>query len=173
MSKISINMVPDNSAVCVSGVVDFSRITKRLEGAELEADNARKMQYCMMGETKPHTRLCISQARIAHSNAANPTIGEQFIAEKFYSSKKNPDKSSLYTGLNKGITLDAVICDEPIRYAGAGGANSSLLSAHGFTVTAARPETVAVPAVPAFPAAVHAQYALPPVLPVNAPMPAV
>jgi hypothetical protein len=89
------------------------------------------------------------------------------------------------TKMNKGISLDAVICDEPIRYVGGAGATSGALSAAGFTVAAASPETIAafqerfrennapaaVSAPPAISAA-HAPPVIPPVSAVSAPPPA-
>jgi hypothetical protein len=195
MKKVNINAVPDNSIIYIDGIVDFSQITKRIEGAELEADNARKAKYGMIGDSKPHSRLSVSQAVVHCADPANPTIGEQFIAERFYASKKYPDKKALYSGLNKGLqlpdvyvrdesdptklipvtpekelaaglkvtlvvriyptnlnkgtSLDAVICNEPIRYH-SNTASARALSANGYTIAAAAiPETVAAPAVPA------------------------
>jgi hypothetical protein len=228
MQTINVNMVPDNSIMYIKGVIDFSHITKRLEGAELERDNARKIKNGMMSEVKPHTRITISQASVDFLNPATPTLGEQFISEKFYNSKKNPEKNALYKGvnksmnlpdvyirdeadptmlipvspekelatgmkvtlmvrvfptkLNKGVSLDAVICDEPIRYAGTSAASSTALTANGFTVAEKKTEAVAAQqnefhaggeavAAPAAPALPHI-YTQPVPLPVYPPMPA-
>jgi hypothetical protein len=213
MLKINVNSVPDNSTMYLRGVVDYSFITKRLEGAELDADNARKARFGMMPESKPHSRLIISQTSIAYSDPANPTIGEQFISQKFYQSKKSPGKNAMFCGINKssyslpevytrdesdptklipivpefelapgmkvtllikvfptkankGVSLEAVICDEPIRYSGVTGATSGALSAAGFTVAAPAPSvTSSVPAV----SAVHAPPVIPPVSVISAP----
>ena len=223
MLKINVNTVPDGATMYVRGVVEYSIITKRLEGAELDADNARKSQFGMMAESKPHSRLTISQASVVYADPANPTIGEQFISQKFYESKKAPGKKAMFnavnksyslpdiyarddsdptkliptcldaelaagmkvtllmrifpTKMNKGVSLDAVICDEPIRYVGGAGATSGALSAAGFTVAAASPETIAAyqerfrennaPAAVSVPPAVSAAH-IPPVIPQTA-----
>ena len=190
MPTININTLSDNTKIYVTGIVDFCRIIKHIEGEELKLDNARKLQNNMQPEDKPHTRLTISQAAVVYANPAEPTLAEQYIAEKFYISKKNPEKNKCFTGKNKsrnlpeiyqrnladpmqvetvlatselaqglrvtlvlrvfktkqnnGLSLDAVIADEPIRFAIIGGTNSaSALVERGFTVLPASPETVA------------------------------
>jgi len=168
----------------VRGIVDFSQVTKKLEGAELEADNARKIQHGLKTESRPHTRLAISQASVIFENASNPTIAERFIESRLYQSQKYPSKNYMYSALNKGqylpsvyvrdkmdfntlsqislkgelaaglevslllkvystalgnkgVSLEAVICDEPIRYTGAGTSDAmSSLFARGFKIMA-------------------------------------
>jgi hypothetical protein len=182
MSNININAITDGTTVLVKGKVDYSQITKKLEGAELESDNTRRAKYGVLFETKPHTRLTISQACVAFDDASNPTIAEQFIEDKLYLSKKYPAKNFMYNGLNKGaglpvvyardetdpmqltpifpkgelaaelevtlllrvystkanfnkgISLEAIICDEPIRYVSVAGTSDSVASlvARGF-----------------------------------------
>lgn len=101
MPTININTIPDNAQVYVTGIVDYSRIATRIEGAELDADNARKVAKGMRAIDKPHTRLTISQAVVNYADPAQPTIAEQYIADKFYTSPTYPEKGLCFAAMNK------------------------------------------------------------------------
>jgi len=192
MPKINVNTIPDNTTIQLSGVVDFSQIAKRIEGAELDIENARRSKYGIRPESKPHTRMTISHAQVEFADANSPTLGEQFILEKFYYSPKYPAKNAMYsalnkghsipevyardtndstklvpfklenelahgmrvtlivrvfaTKLNKGLSLDTVILDEPVRY------RTNAVNSTCQNSLTARGYTIAAPAVPATPA---------------------
>lgn len=180
--KMNINDVPANSVIHITGEVEFSRIRSKIEGKELEADNARKAQWGTSPESKPHTRIVIKNPAIVPlSPESGLTLAEQFCQSKFYTSNKNayiafegkskganlpqllqrsPTNSisaitspegELAKGLratlvckilpatkgkNQGLTLEAVICEEPARYyaTGASAAVLESLIARGATI---------------------------------------
>lgn len=133
MPTVNINAIEAGTTVYVNGIVDFSRIATRIEGEELESDNARKVSRGMRPTDKPHTRLTITHAAVsyekgvdANGNPIQSTQAEQFIAEKFYQSKLHPDKGLCYTGMNKSKNLPTLYCREnsqskilePVKVAG-------------------------------------------------------
>lgn len=112
MPTININSVKANSQVILTGLVDFSRIASHLEGAELEADNAKKKANGMNPVDRAHTRITIKNAIIEYANPNEPTRGEQYIAERLYTSKAHPDKGMMFTAMNKSRNLPNLFCRE-------------------------------------------------------------
>lgn len=110
MPTININSIEDNAQVYITGVVDYSHISRPIDGEELEADNARKVARGMRAIDKPHTRLTIAHAAINYANPTAPTLAEQFIAEKLYASTAHPEKGDCYTAMNKSKNLPEVYC---------------------------------------------------------------
>ena len=198
MSNINIQTIPDGTTMMVKGIVDFSQIKTRLDGAELETDNQRKIQHGLKPESRPHTRLTISQASVVYDDASNISHAERFLEDRLYLSNKYPQKNFIYSGMNKGqylpavyvrdetdhtvirpiypenelaaglevtlllrvyssratgykgISLDSVICDEPIRYQNSANDSMTALFARGFK--AAAPAAAPPPAYSAIPA---------------------
>jgi hypothetical protein len=179
MTNININTIPDGTTMLVKGLVDFSQVKSRLDGEKLDTDNSRRIKHGLPTESKPHTRISVSQASVVYTDAANPTIAEEFIKERLYLSHKHPHKNYMCTAmnksqnlpliyqrdetdptaitpifpegelalglevtlllrvystaLNKGLSLDAVICDEPARYqTGAEASSLNALVARGY-----------------------------------------
>lgn len=119
MPTININSIEPGTTVYIDGIVDYSRIASRIEGAELEADNAKKISRRMQPVDKPHTRLTVRSATVAYEkgidaagNPIEPTLAEQFIAEKLYQSTLHPNKGLCYTGMNKTKNLPEIYCRE-------------------------------------------------------------
>jgi hypothetical protein len=113
MQKINVNTVPDHSIIYIKGVVDFSHIIQRIEGAALEAENARMRQNGFLGDSKPFSRLAISQAAVDCADPASPTTGERFISERLYRSNFNSDKNLMYNAVNKSRSLPDVYIRDP------------------------------------------------------------
>lgn len=101
MPTININSIPDNAQVYITGTVDYSHIATKIEGAELDADNARKVAKGMRAIDKPHTRMTISNAVINYGDPNNKTIAEQYVEEKMYTSPDHPEKGTCFMALNK------------------------------------------------------------------------
>lgn len=110
MPTININSIQDNAQVYITGVVDYSHISRPIDGEELEADNARKVARGMRIIDKPHTRLAIAHASVNYANPAAPTLAEQYIAEKLYVSTAHPEKGDCFTAMNKSKNLPEVYC---------------------------------------------------------------
>lgn len=114
MPNINVNSIETNAKVYVDGIVDFSRITSLIEGDELTADNARKMQNGLKPTDKPHTRMTISHAAVSYANPSAPTLAEQYIADRLYSSPKHPEKGLCYTAMNKTKNLPEIYARDGI-----------------------------------------------------------
>lgn len=103
-----INLCPDKSYGIIEGLVDFSVITKRLEGKELELDNQRKQQHGMQIVAQPHTRLSVTQAHIVPKVPGQEDITEQYLKTRIYASKAHAEKGDCFTGYNKSKYLPFV-----------------------------------------------------------------
>lgn len=108
MPTININSVPANSEIYLNGVIDFSHISTRLDGDELKDDNTRRIANRLRAIDKPHSRISITHAYVAYADPNNPTLGEQYVAERLYDSQKHPEKGKCYTALNKSRNLPEV-----------------------------------------------------------------
>lgn len=114
MPTISYNSVESGSVVYINGTVDFSRITKRLEGEELAADNTRRVANGLRPMDKPYTSLSIHNAAIAYANPAQPTLAEQCLAERLYTAKNQSRSGLSYTGINKSKFMPEIYCRNSI-----------------------------------------------------------
>lgn len=110
MPTININTIAPNSKVYVTGIVDYSRIASHIDGAELAADNARRVANGLMSTDKPHTKLQLSQCTIDYADPNAPTDAEQFINGKFFKSTKHPEKNNCYAAMNKSKNLPNLYC---------------------------------------------------------------
>lgn len=115
MPTININSVPNGALVYITGTVEYSRIASHIDGEELAADNAKKVARGMRATDKPHTRLTINHCAIDYADPANPTIAEQFIAERMYVSTVHPENGQCYTASNKSRNLPSIYCRENIQ----------------------------------------------------------
>lgn len=148
--------------VIVRGKLAYSRLTRLIDGAELERVNARKVAKGMLAVSAPHTSVTITNAEMVLGDENNPTLEERFVAERRYASNAHPGTGANYSldskskylpviavlnesgqavqitpegeldaGLdvtlilrvfktpnysNRGLRLDRVIVNEPIRY---------------------------------------------------------
>lgn len=109
-SAININSIAPGSEVYITGTVEYSHIASQISGKELEADNAKKIKRGMKPTDKPHSRITIIGAEICYENPMNPSLAEQFIADRMYISKTNPAKGYCYTAVNKSRNLPEVFC---------------------------------------------------------------
>lgn len=172
----------DGDEILVRGKIGFSRITSRIEGADLAKSDQRKVQNGMRAVGKPHTTMTLSEPTVLFGNPQQPTYAENFVQERFYISKKYPERGMQYTiiskgnnlpiiavpeengqgfaqdtsgrelanGLdvtvqlrvykipteeNRGLSLDAVFANEPVRYYSPGGLNLDNLAARGLVFT--------------------------------------
>lgn len=154
----------EGTQILIRGNVVYSRITSHIEGEELEKDKIRRKnnQPPQRPIDKPYTTITITNARIEPMTQGQFTVEEQYLHERIYDSKKNPDMKNNYTSIskspflpniaivrngdpnnadqivpqgeldrgldvtlvlrvfasngNKGLSLDAVLVNEPIRY---------------------------------------------------------
>ena len=106
--SVSANQLTEGTSVHVRGKLAFARLTRLIEGDELAKSDQRKVQNGMNPVGKPHTTATITEAEVVFADPANPTIEEQFVSERRYASKKNPDSGANYSIDSKGTNLPII-----------------------------------------------------------------
>lgn len=106
---VSASTLTEGRTVFVRGKLAFARITRLIEGEELAKSDQRKVQNGMNPVGKPHTTATITEAEVTYADPANPTLEEKFVAERRYTSKKNPDTGLNYSIDSKGNNLPAIL----------------------------------------------------------------
>ncbi|QOT16750.1 hypothetical protein [Paenarthrobacter sp. YJN-5] len=106
--SISANQLTEGTSVFIRGKLAFARLTSLIEGAALAASDQRKVQNGMSPVGKPHTTATITEAEVQFADPANPTVEEQFVSERRYTSKKNPDTGANYSIDSKGTNLPII-----------------------------------------------------------------
>lgn len=90
MSKIDKNKLVNDEIMYISGKVEFSRLLKPYEGAELEKLDRDRVANGKYPVGKPYTTITIKNVTIDYKNPQNPSILEQYVQERCYQSKKDP-----------------------------------------------------------------------------------
>ena len=106
--SISASQLTEGTSVFIRGKLAFARLASLIEGAALAASDQRKVQSGMSPVGKPHTTATIIEAEVQFADPANPTVEEQFVAERRYVSKKNPDTGANYSIDSKGTNLPII-----------------------------------------------------------------
>lgn len=111
---ISTNDLNPNTNFLISGTVGFSRISKRIEGEELQKDIQRqKALGRRVIHDKPYTSLSINNAQVLIATPGKPTIEESYAQEHLYKSSAKGATGYSFTGRNKSATLPAVYVHDP------------------------------------------------------------
>lgn len=103
----------EGSLVMVRGKINFARLTKVIEGEDLERANQTKVANGMSPVNTPHVTATLSEPQVLFADPANPTYEESFVAERFYVSKKNPDAGPLFNIDSKGNTPPTIAIPSP------------------------------------------------------------
>lgn len=106
--SIAASQLSEGSTVLIRGKLAFARLTRLIEGQDLVASDQRKAQNGMNPVGKPHTTATITHAEVVFADPSNPTTEEQFVAERRYNSKKNPDTGLNYSIDSKGTNLPII-----------------------------------------------------------------
>jgi len=102
--SINVNQLEPNSVYFVRGKVIFSRVATQTTDKEREQWNkTRKFAI-----DKNYTTLRICEASVICSNPSNPTIVEQYAAERLYSTSSGDVKNPCFSAINKSPSLPAV-----------------------------------------------------------------
>lgn len=109
-SKIPAARLRKGETILVTGKISFSRLARLIEGEDLArriaAETKRNSLY---PTTVPHTTISIVDAVVDYADPANPTIEEQYVAEKFYTAKKGENAGKVSFGIdNKSANLPTV-----------------------------------------------------------------
>jgi hypothetical protein len=95
--KIGPEELTAGKIIMVEGNVEFARLTRLIEGADLEEHNRRRRERAKPGDfvvtaTKPFTTITISNPRvIPTSEDGQLTIEDKYIAQRFYTSHPGND----------------------------------------------------------------------------------
>ncbi|WP_394941147.1 hypothetical protein [Psychromicrobium sp. YIM B11713] len=110
MANYSVNaeQLTEGALVLVRGKLGFARLTRLIEGAELQASDARRAQNGMNPIGVPHTTATITAAEVIYKDPTNPTLEERFVAERRYTSKKRPETGANYSIDSKGRNLPVI-----------------------------------------------------------------
>src|SRR6266540_3201781 len=106
--SVSASELTEGELVLVRGKLGFSRLTHLIEGAALEASDARKVQNGMNAVKAPHTTATLTQAEIICKDSGNPTVEERYVAERRYASAKRPETGANYSIDSKGKNLPVI-----------------------------------------------------------------
>src|SRR5437868_6703473 len=106
--SVAAEQVTEGALVLVRGKLGFARLTRLIEGAELQASDARRAQNGMNPVGVPHTTANVTVAEVICKDPANPTPEELFVAERRYASKKRPETGANYSIDSKGRNLPVI-----------------------------------------------------------------
>ncbi|MEU7318372.1 hypothetical protein [Streptomyces sp. NPDC007083] len=106
--SISASQLTEGTSVFIRGKLAFARLTSLIEGDALATSDQRKVQNGMSPIGKPHTTATIAEAKVVYADPANPTVEEQFVSERRYASKRNPDTGANYSIDSKGTSLPII-----------------------------------------------------------------
>ena len=109
MTGIKAHQLTEDQTIVVRGKLEYSRLMSMIEGQELQRRIAQQRQMGAMYITdKPHTTITIREAQVQYTDPNNPTIEEQYVAQKCYNSKKHPDKGLMFNLDNKSPFLPPI-----------------------------------------------------------------
>lgn len=101
--------------ILVRGKISFSRLAAHINGAELERSIANAIKRGSLYPTKkPHTTISLIDAHVVPLDANNPTIEEQFVAEKIYVTKTGDNAGK------RGFSIDDTSPNLPQVFAPSG-----------------------------------------------------
>lgn len=99
------NQPEPNSIVLVHGKIQFSRITRRIEGDELKKENARRANSGKYPMNNPYTTITISNPTVTYTDG-QPNAADTFVESKFRQSKTTGLWT--YTAVNQTTRLPGV-----------------------------------------------------------------
>lgn len=102
--KVQAHQLTEGQSVFIRGTLSYSRLARAIEGDELAQVN-RNRQFPIQ---TPFTTATIHQAEVLYKDANNPTLAEEFVAERRYTSRNKPEMSPTYTIESKGRKLPII-----------------------------------------------------------------
>lgn len=88
-AKIPAERLAGDQIVVVQGKTSYSRLARPVTGKELEASIARsKAAGRLYPTTRPHTTISIIDAQVLYADPTNPTLEEQFVAQRLFTYQK-------------------------------------------------------------------------------------
>lgn len=90
-NPIPAEKLTEGRTVIVRGQIQYSHVMSMIDGEELTRSIQQQRNSGAMYITdKPHTRIVLENAQVIYADPSNPTLEEQHVQHKLYTSKKNP-----------------------------------------------------------------------------------
>lgn len=107
--SIQADQLREGQVITIRGKLAFARLTRRIEGEELVKANQRRKQAGMKyAVTSPYTTATLTGAEVIFAAQNAPTPEEQYVNERRYTSKKNPETGLNYSVDSKGNNLPII-----------------------------------------------------------------
>ena len=87
--SIDLNTIQPNTIAHVRGRLQYSVLTRLIDGKELQTKLARQQARGMRGTDKPHRTVTLNGVTI---ELAQGNLLEQYLTESFYTSKQHPEQ---------------------------------------------------------------------------------
>lgn len=94
------NQLTPDTFVLVRGNIEYSRLTRPIDGDELEKDKRRRAQMGGIPIDKPYTTVTLTNARIVPLNPGKKSIEETYVEERFYRKASDPADAPLHYAIN-------------------------------------------------------------------------
>lgn len=101
------NLTPGRQ-IYIRGKIRYSRITRLIQGEELTRSDARRVQNGMSAVGKPHLSISLTEPAVQYEDPKQPTYEDNFVNERFFTSKKNPELGPQYSIDPKGTDLPII-----------------------------------------------------------------
>lgn len=109
MADIKAYQLNEGQTVVVRGKLEYSRLMSLISGEELARSIAQQRQNGVTyPTTKEHTRVVLRDVQVVNADQNNPTLEEQYVQQKCYNSKKNPEKGLMFSLDNKSPFLPPI-----------------------------------------------------------------
>lgn len=107
--SIQAHQLREGQIITIRGKTGFSRLTRRIEGEELQAAIARQKQARIIyPTTTPYTTATIVGAEVIFADPSTPTPEEQYVHERRFTSRKKPETGLNYSIDSKGNNLPII-----------------------------------------------------------------
>lgn len=112
-NQIAAEQLTEGKNIFIRGRLAFSRLASPIEGKELERSIAREVARGSKYITdKPHFKAHLHHAEVVHGDPSNPTIEEQYVAQKCFDSRTKPESGKNFQIESKGVLTLPIIAVE-------------------------------------------------------------
>lgn len=108
---ISARSIRKGQQILIRGRLGYARLRKPIEGEALERENVRRVARNLSPMTKPFHPATVTNAEVLYLDPANPTLEEQYIAERRYTSDQRPEAGLQYSIESKGSSPTIAVMD--------------------------------------------------------------
>lgn len=107
-NQFTADQLTENTEIELTGTLQYSVLTRLIEGEELAKVNARRANNGLSAINRPHTTLTLSNPQIVPADPNGLSYNESFIQERFFTSKKHPERGQQYSIESKGTDLPII-----------------------------------------------------------------